>query len=333
MPNKCLLETRNITKRFPGVLANDKVNCLIEKAEIHAFLGENGAGKSTLMNILYGLYQPEEGDIYFDGKEVKIDSPTTAMNLGIGMIHQHFMLIPNMTVLENIILGLPSSRPPFLQLDKARTKVKAMFERYNFDIDVNAKIMDLSVGSQQKVEIIKALFRGAKLLILDEPTAVITPQESSELFKILHDLKDNGNSIIFISHKIEEVLEISDRVTILRDGRVVDTVIGSETNMQELSSLMVGRPVSMQIDKLEAKPGVVMLELDEVNMTDTEGKQLLSDISLQVRGGEIIGIAGVDGNGQDELAFALSGLLVYCCCRNFSVSTTDIFVIPTLHVG
>ncbi|MGI6612899.1 MAG: ABC transporter ATP-binding protein [Fastidiosipila sp.] len=308
MQTECLLETRNITKRFPGVLANDKIHCIIKKGEIHTFLGENGAGKSTLMNILYGLYQPQEGQIYFDGQEVKMDSPSTAMQLGIGMIHQHFMLIPNLTVLENVILGLPSSKPPLLQLDKARAKVKEIFEKYRFEIDVDAKIRNLSVGAQQRVEIIKALYRNAKLMILDEPTAVLTPQESMELFKILRDLKAGGSSIIFISHKIEEVLEISDRITILRDGRVVDTVIGSETSREELSRLMVGRPVSMEIDKPEAKPGDVFLELTEVNMTDEKGKQLLSDISLQVRAGEIVGIAGVDGNGQDELSFALSGL-------------------------
>ncbi|HHU31284.1 MAG: ABC transporter ATP-binding protein [Zhaonellaceae bacterium] len=308
MQKECLLETRNITKKFPGVLANDKICIEIKKGEIHTLLGENGAGKSTLMNILYGLYQPQEGQIFFDGREVKIESPHKALELGIGMIHQHFMLIPNLTVLENVILGLPSAKPPLLELDKVRSDVKAIFDKYKFEVDLDAKVRDISVGAQQRVEIVKALYRKVQLLILDEPTAVLTPQESTELFKILRSLKEDGNSIIFISHKIEEVMEISDRITILRDGKVVKTVMKTETTREDLARLMVGRPIAMKLEKPEAKPGEVLLELIDVNMIDAKGKQLLSDISLQVRAGEIVGVAGVDGNGQDELAFALSGL-------------------------
>jgi len=308
MQKECLLETRNITKKFPGVLANDRISIEIRKGEIHTLLGENGAGKSTLMNILYGLYQPQEGQIFFNGKEVKIESPHKALELGIGMIHQHFMLIPNLTVLENVILGLPSAKPPLLELDKVRSEVKAIFDKYKFEVDLDAKVKDISVGAQQRVEIVKALYRKVHLLILDEPTAVLTPQESTELFKILRNLKESGNSIIFISHKIEEVMEISDRITVLRDGKVVKTVLKEETTREDLARLMVGRPIAMKLDKPESKPGEVLLELTNVNMVDEKGKHLLSGISLQVRAGEIVGVAGVDGNGQDELAFAVNGL-------------------------
>lgn len=306
--NECLLETRNITKRFPGVLANNNICLKINKGEIHALLGENGAGKSTLMNVLYGLYQPQSGQIILDGCEVCIESPKHALEMGIGMIHQNFMLIPNLTVLENVVLGLPSKRPPLLQLEQVRAQVKALFEKYNFVIRLDDKIGDLSVGEQQRVEIIKALYRNTKLLILDEPTAVLTPQETVELFRVLKELKTNGNSIIFISHKIEEVLEISDQITILRDGEVIDTFPTENATREILAKMMVGREISLKVDKPANEPGEVRLEICNVSMKDAYGRQVLNDVCLSVRSGEIVGIAGVDGNGQDELAFALSGL-------------------------
>ncbi|HEY3313728.1 MAG TPA: ABC transporter ATP-binding protein [Bacillota bacterium] len=307
MDGDILLETRGITKSFPGVLANDKISFDIRKGEVHALLGENGAGKTTLMSILFGLYQPQEGEVRFDGRAVRIDSPKAALRLGIGMIHQHFMLIPNLTVLENVILGLPSARPPLLELGKARAGVRELFDRYNFDIDLDAYIRDLSVGAQQRVEIVKALYRRARLLILDEPTAVLTPQESEELFGVLRGLREQGASIIFISHKIEEVLEISDRVTVLRDGRVVGTVQTAATTREELARLMVGREVITSLPKAPAEPGPVVLEMTGVTLQGGT-RSALHEVSLTVRAGEILGVAGVDGNGQDELGEVIAGL-------------------------
>ncbi|HHY39609.1 MAG TPA: ABC transporter ATP-binding protein [Clostridia bacterium] len=303
-----ILEARGITKTFPGVKANDHIDIQLRRGEVLAVLGENGAGKTTLMNILYGLYQPDEGEIRLYGKPVRVDSPKAAIDLGIGMIHQHFMLIPNFTVLENIILGMPSPREPLLDLKYAKSKVVELSKKYGLSIDPDAMVWQISVGAQQRVEIIKALYRGAEILILDEPTAVLTPQEAQDLFAVLKTLKAQGKSVIFISHKLDEVMEVSDRVTVLRDGKVIGTVNTRETNTQELARMMVGREVLFKIGKKPACPGTVALELEDVWVLNEKKLPALKGVSLQVRSGEILGIAGVDGNGQTELAEVITGL-------------------------
>ncbi len=304
-----VLELRGITKRFPGVLANDHIDFSLEAGEIHALLGENGAGKTTLMNILYGLYTPDEGEIYVRGQKADIHSPADAISLGIGMVHQHFMLVPVMTVTENIMLGAESTRlGPFLDRRAARQRVQELSRTYGLEVDPDAYIKDLPVGVQQRVEILKLLYRKADILILDEPTAVLTPQEVEELFEVIRSLVARGNSVVFITHKLKEVMALADRVTVLRQGRVVGTTTPAETNEQELAAMMVGREVSLVVDKAPAQPGDVVLTVEDLHVLDDRGEPAVRGVSLEVRAGEILGIAGVQGNGQTELVEAITGL-------------------------
>jgi len=307
-PRIAHLELRGIVKRFPGVLANDHVNFDVRAGEVHALLGENGAGKSTLMKILYGLYQPNEGEIWLNGSKVTISSPSDAIRLGIGMIHQHFMLVPSLTVAENVALGLPSSRGPITDLDLVSIRINELAKVYGLQVDPSAYVWQLSVGQQQRVEIIKSLYRGAALLILDEPTAVLTPQEVDDLFVTLNQMAKDGHAMIFISHKLHEVLSISDRVTVLRDGRVVGTQPTSSTTKGELANMMVGRPVSLKIDHQQVELGQVRLELNDIWAMSDRGTEALRGVNLEVRSGEILGLAGVSGNGQRELAEVIAGL-------------------------
>ena len=302
------LEMRGIVKKFPGVLANDNVNFEVRTGEIHALLGENGAGKSTLMKILYGLYQPDEGQILLNGQPIQINSPTDSINHGIGMIHQHFMLVNNLTVAENVALGLESSRGIRLDLDVVTARINELARNYGLDIDPQATISDLAVGQRQRVEIIKALYRGAALLVLDEPTAVLTPQEVDELFVIFKQMAQDGHALIFISHKLHEIFALTNRVTVLRDGKVVGTRPTAEVTKAELAQMMVGRAVSFERDRGLANLGEVRLELINVNANNEQGQPVLRDINLQVRSGEIVGVAGVSGNGQKPLAEAIMGL-------------------------
>jgi len=302
------LEMRGITKRFPGVLANDHVDFDVCSNEVHALLGENGAGKSTLMKILYGMYHPDEGQILLNGKPVTIASPTDAINLGIGMIHQHFMLVQSLTVAENVALGLPSSRGPLTDLDRVSKRIVELAKSYGLKIDPDAYIWQLSVGQQQRVEIIKALYRGAALLILDEPTAVLTPQEVDELFVIMRQMVKDGHALIFISHKLHEVVEISNRVTVLRDGRKIGTRPTSEITKQILANWMVGREIGLIPDRSNVELGECRLQLDQVSCVSDRGTPGLRGVSLEVCAGEILGIAGVSGNGQRELAETITGL-------------------------
>ena len=302
------LEMRGITKRFPGVLASDHVDFDVMAGEVHALLGENGAGKSTLMKILYGLYHPDEGEVLINGKPVKINNPTDSINLGIGMIHQHFMLVPTLTVAENVALGLPSSRGVLTDLDRVSKRIVELADIYGLRIDPNAYIWQLSVGQQQRVEIIKALYRGAALLILDEPTAVLTPQEVDELFVIMRQMTKDGHGLIFISHKLHEVVEISQRVSVLRDGRMIGTRPTSETTKQDLANWMVGREVGFAPDRGNVQRGEVCLQLKGVSCGSDRGTPGLRDVNLDLYSGEILGIAGVSGNGQRELAETITGL-------------------------
>jgi simple sugar transport system ATP-binding protein len=302
------LQMLGITKRFPGVLANDRVDFDVKSGEVHALLGENGAGKSTLMKILYGMYRPDEGEIRLNDKPVVIASPTDAINLGIGMIHQHFMLVPTLTVAENVALGLPSSRGPLTDLDRVSKRIIELAEIYGLKIDPGAYVWQLSVGQQQRVEIIKALYRGAALLILDEPTAVLTPQEVDELFVIMNGMLKDGHALIFISHKLHEVVEISHRVTVLRDGRKIGTRPTSEVTKQILANWMVGREIGFAPDRGNVDLGQCRLQLDQVSCGSDRGTPGLRNVSLEVYSGEILGIAGVSGNGQRELAESITGL-------------------------
>jgi len=302
------LEMRGISKRFPGVLANDRVDFDVKSGEVHALLGENGAGKSTLMKILYGMYHPDEGEILLNGKPVTISSPTDSIHLGIGMIHQHFMLVQTLTVAENVALGLPSSRGVLTDLDRVSKGILELAGIYGLKIDPDAYIWQLSVGQQQRVEIIKALYRGAALLILDEPTAVLTPQEVDELFVIMRQMVRDGHALIFISHKLHEVVEISSRVTVLRDGRKVGTRPTSETTKQDLANWMVGRKVGFAPERGDVEPGEIRLQLQNLACGSDRGTPGLRGVSLDVRSGEILGIAGVSGNGQRELAETITGL-------------------------
>jgi simple sugar transport system ATP-binding protein len=304
-----IIVMEGIVKRFPGVIANDNVDLMIKEGEIHAIVGENGAGKSTLMKILYGLYRPDKGKIFVRGKEVHITDPRIAISLGIGMVHQHFMLIPTFTVTENIILGAEPKNGLALNYKKATEKVISLAESIGFDISPNEKIENLSVGQAQRVEILKLLYRGADILILDEPTAVLTPQEVDELFNILRKLNDQGKTIIFISHKLNEVLEISQRVTVMRRGKIVKTLNTKETNKQELAQFMVGREVFLEIPKGPYKPGNEILKIENLTVRNKRGMIAVKDISFNVKEGEIVGIAGVEGNGQSELVEAIVGLL------------------------
>jgi len=304
-----VIEMLHITKIFPGIKANDDITLQLKKGEIHALLGENGAGKSTLMSVLFGLYQPEEGVIKKDGKVVKINNPNDATALHIGMVHQHFKLIDVFTVLDNIILGAEDTKLGFLQKKEARKKVKALSERYGLHVDLDAKIEDITVGMQQRVEILKMLYRDNEILIFDEPTAVLTPQEIEELMTIMRGLVKEGKSILFISHKLNEIMAVSDRVTVLRKGKYIGTVNTAETTKEELSSMMVGRPVQLVVDKDEAKPGKAILEVENLTVpSKIHANNAVKGVTFTARAGEITCIAGIDGNGQTELVYALSGL-------------------------
>ena len=308
-PMPPVLELRGITKAFPGVLANDHIDLTLEEGEIHALLGENGAGKTTLMNILYGLYRPDAGQILVRGQEVEIRSPGDAIARGIGMVHQHFMLVPVMTVTENVMLGVESTRNGvFLDRSQVAQRIRAISQQHGLEVDPDAYIKDLPVGVQQRVEIIKVLYRQADILILDEPTAVLTPQEAEELFKVLRSLAAQGKSIIFITHKLKEVMAVADRITVLRNGRVVGTVTPAETNPSRLAAMMVGREVNLVVHKKPAVPDGVVLEVSDLYVLDERGNLAVQGVSFEVRAGEILGIAGVQGNGQTELVYALTGL-------------------------
>ena len=311
MENKSeyVIEMLHITKEFPGIKANDDISLQLKRGEIHALLGENGAGKSTLMSVLFGLYQPEEGIIKKDGVEVKIKNPNDATALNIGMVHQHFKLIDVFTVLDNIILGAEDTKLGFLQRKEARQKIQELSEKYGLMVDLDAKIEDISVGMQQRTEILKMLYRDNDILIFDEPTAVLTPQEITELMKIMKNLAKEGKSILFISHKLNEIMEVSDRVTVLRKGKYIGTVNTSETNKQELSNLMVGRPVQLEVVKEPAKPSEVILEVKNMSVpSHIHKRNAVNNVSLNVRRGEIVCIAGIDGNGQSEFIYGLTGL-------------------------
>ena len=307
---KPVLEMRGISKRFPtGTLANDEIDLELRPGEIHALLGENGAGKSTLMNILYGLVSPDAGEIRVDGVPVTIRDPADAIARGIGMVHQHFMLVPVLTVAENVVLGQEIvNAGQVLDLGEAAQRIRSLAEKLSFTIDPASRIDQLSVGQQQRIEILKAIYRNARILVLDEPTAVLTPQETREIFSVLRRLREDGASIIFISHKLDEVLEIADRITVIRRGRVVGSRKPSETNENELAELMVGRAVSLQVDRGRSHPGNVVLDVSGLHANDDRGHEALRGVDLQVRAGEVVGIAGVAGNGQDELVESLIGL-------------------------
>jgi len=309
MEENYVIEMRNITKVFPGIIANDHINLALKKGEIHALLGENGAGKSTLMSVLFGLYQPEEGQIFRDGKEVKIVDPNVSTSLGIGMVHQHFKLVECFTVLDNIILGAEDSKLGFVQKKAARAKAQALSQKYGLNVDLDATISDITVGMQQRTEILKMLYRDNEILIFDEPTAVLTPQEIDELMDIMRGLKAEGKSILFISHKLNEIMAVADRCTVLRKGRYIGTVDTKNTTKEELSSMMVGRDVKFAVDKDPANPSDTILEINNlVVKSKTHKKNAINDVSLYVRKGEIVCIAGIDGNGQSEFIYALSGL-------------------------
>ncbi|MEX2693022.1 ABC transporter ATP-binding protein [Rhizobium mongolense] len=302
------LEMRNIVKRFPGVLANDHVSLAVGRGEIHAVLGENGAGKSTLMQILYGFYHRDEGDILIDGVPVAMDDPAEAIARGIGMIHQEFMLVRPFSVAENIVLGLRDTAGPMLDLATAIRKIRMLSDRHGLAVDPNALVEHLPIGVQQRVEILKLLYRDARLLVLDEPTAVLTPQEKDGLFVVLRGLAAEGRSIVIVTHKLHEIMDISDRVTVMRDGKVVASLKTSETSERELARLMVGRDVHLKVQKSPVKRGQPVLRVDDVHANDDSGRQMLRGISLDVHAGEIVGIAGVDGNGQSELAETILNL-------------------------
>lgn len=303
-----VVEMKSITKVFPGVIANENVDFDLEKGEIHVLLGENGAGKTTLMNVLYGLYQQESGEIYVNGNLASIKNPKEAINLGIGMVHQHFMLVHNFTVAQNMILGQEPKKGINVDINKAIEDTKALSQKYGFNINPEAVIEDMTVGQQQKVEILKALYRGAEILILDEPTAVLTPQEIEELGQILKNLVKEGKSIILITHKLKEVMSMSDRVTIIRRGKGIGVVKTKETNIDELAEMMVGRKVNLTVEKKESKLGETVLEIENLQVLDHRQLPAVKGINLQVKRGEILAIAGVDGNGQTEFIEAIAGL-------------------------
>jgi simple sugar transport system ATP-binding protein len=306
---KPILELKGITKSFPGVLANDNINLTLNQGEIHALLGENGAGKSTLMNVLYGLYEPDSGEIFVDGKKINVSSPRDAIAQGIGMVHQHFMLVPVFTVTENVMLGDESTRVGgFLDRKAPAERIREISNEYSLEVDPNSYIRDLPVGVQQRVEIIKLLYREADILILDEPTAVLTPQEVDELFTIMRSLVKSGKSIIFITHKLREVLTFADRITVIRGGKVVGTTNPQEADQNQLAAMMVGRDVSLEVDKAPANVEEVIFEAEDLVVLDDLNHTAVKGVSFDVRGGEIMGIAGVQGNGQTELVKAITGL-------------------------
>jgi simple sugar transport system ATP-binding protein len=302
------LELRGITKRFGSLVANRSVDFELRRGEIHALLGENGAGKSTLMNVLYGLHQPDEGEILLGGERVEIRSSSRAIGLGIGMVHQHFMLVPVMTVAENLVLGAEPRNGPLLDYKEAARRTRELSERFGLAVDPEARVQDLGVGAQQRVEILRALFRGAKVLVLDEPTAVLTAQEAQDLFVVLRNLKDEGTGIIFISHKLNEVLDVADRITVLRRGEKIDTVPREGATERSLATLMVGRDVLLRVQKDDVKPGEPLLSLENVSARDDRGLPAVRDVTLDVRAGEIVGLAGIDANGQSELIETIMGL-------------------------
>jgi general nucleoside transport system ATP-binding protein len=305
-----VLELRGITKRFPGVLANDNIDLVLEEGQVHALLGENGAGKTTLMNILYGLYQPTEGEIYVRGKKVEIHSPGDAIAAGIGMVHQHFMLIPVFSVTDNVMLGEETLRPGgFLDRKATAARIKAISDQYRLQVDPAALVGDLPVGVQQRVEIIKLLYREADILIFDEPTAVLTPQEADDLFRIMETLTEQGKSIIFITHKLREVLDAADVITVIRRGKVVGSTTPAEADQSSLAAMMVGRDVRLELDKEPLKKGEIVLEVKDLVVTDQANMVAVDGISFEVYGGEVFGLAGVQGNGQTELVESLTGLM------------------------
>ena len=303
------IEMLHITKRFPGIVANDDITLQLRKGEIHALLGENGAGKSTLMSVLFGLYQAEEGEIRKDGKVVSIKNPNDANSLGIGMVHQHFKLVECFTVLDNIIMGVEPTKHGFLQKGEARKKVIALSEKYGLQVDPDARIEDITVGMQQRTEILKMLYRDNEILIFDEPTAVLTPQEISELMQIMRGLAAEGKSILFISHKLQEIMAVADRCTVLRKGKCIGTVETKNTTAEQLSAMMVGRSVNFHVEKKASTPGDVLLDVQHLTVASRQHKNdAVHDVSFQVRAGEIVCIAGIDGNGQTELVYGLTGL-------------------------
>ena len=309
MQSDYIIEMLNIRKEFPGIVANDNITLQLRRGEIHALLGENGAGKSTLMSVLFGLYQPERGVIKKNGEVVKINNPNDATALNIGMVHQHFKLVEVFSVLDNIILGAEDTKLGFLQKKQARKKVQELSEKYKLHVDLDAKIENISVGMQQRTEILKMLYRDNEILIFDEPTAVLTPQEIDELLEIMRGFAREGKSILFITHKLNEIMAVADRVTVLRKGKYVGTVETRETNKQELSNMMVGRPVQLQVDKEDAKPGQVILDVQGLTVASKVHKNnAVKNVSFQVREGEIVCIAGIDGNGQTELVYGITGL-------------------------
>ncbi len=307
--NDYVIEMRHITKEFPGIIANDDITLQLKRGEIHALLGENGAGKSTLMSVLFGLYQPEKGEILKDGKVVKINSPNDATALGIGMVHQHFKLVECFSVLDNIILGAEDTILGFTQKQKAKQKVLELSEKYGFNIDLKARIDEITVGMQQRTEILKMLYRDNEILIFDEPTAVLTPQEIDELMQIMHNLAEEGKSILFITHKLNEIMAVADRCTVLRKGKYIGTVNVADTTKEELSTMMVGHAVKFEVDKEPAQPKEAILEVENLCVRDKiHKKAAVKDVSFEVHAGEIVCVAGIDGNGQSELVYALAGL-------------------------
>ena len=306
--SKIVLEAKGITKQFPGVLASDNVNFDLRKGEIHALLGENGAGKSTLMNLIYGLHLPDKGEIIVNGKPIEIKSPNDSIAAGIGMVHQHFMLIPVFTVAENVMLGDEETKRGSLDRVSVAAKINEISKQYGLDVDPNALVGPLPVGIQQRVEIVKTLYRNAEIVILDEPTAVLTPQEAEDLFRIMRDLTARGVSIIFITHKLKEVLAVADRITVMRAGRVINTVTPAETDSAQLANMMVGRQVILTVNKKEHQATEDVLQVEGLTVRDQRNLETVHNVSFTVRGGEVLGIAGVQGNGQTELSEALTGL-------------------------
>ena len=325
MQNEYVIEMLNIRKEFPGIVANDNITLQLRRGEIHALLGENGAGKSTLMSVLFGLYQPEAGEIRKNGEVVKINNPNDATALNIGMVHQHFKLVDVFTVLDNIILGAEDTKLGFLQKKAAREKVRSLSEKYKLHVDLDARVEDISVGMQQRTEILKMLYRDNEILIFDEPTAVLTPQEIDELMEIMRGFAREGKSILFITHKLNEIMAVADRCTVLRKGKYIGTVDIKDTNKQELSNMMVGRPVQLQVEKQNAVPGETVLSVRGLTVPSKIGKKdAVKEVSFDVRAGEIVCIAGIDGNGQSELVCGITGLekaskgSVFLCGKNIS---------------